>query len=150
MYKIVIVWDSFKHFENAIKEYEKRLWKNCEIIRLKPVKNWTDKQIIEAETKKVLEKIKNISWYKIVLNPQGKNFNTKEFYNFLESKKQNFWNIIFIIWWALGLDYEKIRENTNYEISLWKMTMPHILALLVLIEQLYRVEMIKKWTSYDK
>jgi 23S rRNA pseudoU1915 N3-methylase RlmH len=33
---------------------------------------------------------------------------------------------------------------------LWKMTMPHSLAFLVILEQIYRIEMIKKWTNYDK
>jgi hypothetical protein len=39
MYKIIIISDSNKHFEIPIKEYEKRLGKNLEIIKLKPQKN---------------------------------------------------------------------------------------------------------------
>jgi 23S rRNA pseudoU1915 N3-methylase RlmH len=36
------------------------------------------------------------------------------------------------------------------EINLWKMVLPHGLAILVLIEQIYRISMMKKWTSYHK
>jgi 23S rRNA (pseudouridine1915-N3)-methyltransferase len=150
MYKIIITWDSFKHFESPIKEYIKRLWKTCEIVKLKPVKNWSDSQIIEKETNNLIKFLEKQSWFKIVLNPLWKSFDTSSLYNFIEWKKQNFWNIVFIIWWALGLDYKNLKNHIDFEINLWELTMPHSLALLVLLEQIYRLEMIKKGTSYDK
>ncbi len=150
MYKILIVWDSFKHFEIPIKEYEKRLKKNIEIIKIKPIKKGTDKQIIDSETQELIKKLQNLKWFKIVLNPEWKSFNTKEFYDLIEQKKINFWNIIFVIWWALGIDYKKIKNFCDLELNLWKFTLPHILALVILLEQIYRIEMIKKGTSYNK
>ncbi len=150
MYKIVIISDSNKHFENSIKEYIKRLWKEIEIIKIKPIKNWTDNQIIEKETKELIKILEKQKGFKIVLNPFWENFDTKKFYNFIELKKQNFSNIIFIIGWALGLDYKKLKNFIDFEFSLWKLTMPHSLALLVLLEQIYRIVMIKKGTSYNK
>ena len=150
MIKILTLVDSFKHFEWAIKEYEKRLWKECEIIKLKPEKNWSDSQIIEKETDLLIKRLDKENWFKIVLNPNGKNFSTEEFYNFIEMKKTNHKNIIFVIGWALGINYEKLKWKIDYEINLWKMVLPHSLAVLVLIEQIYRVGMIKKWTSYHK
>ncbi|MBT3726750.1 hypothetical protein HOG21_03475 [bacterium] len=42
------------------------------------------------------------------------------------------------------MDYKNLQNQINYELNLGKMTMPHSLALLVLIEQVYRVDMIKK------
>ena len=150
MYKIIIISDSNKHFDSAIKEYEKRLGKNLEIIKIKPIKNGNDIQIIEKETGELIKKIKRINWFKIILNPNWKSFNTRTFYDFIENKKINYWNIIFIIWWALGLDYQKIKTNIDFELNLWEMTMPHSLALLVISEQIYRIEMMKKGTSYNK
>jgi 23S rRNA pseudoU1915 N3-methylase RlmH len=150
MYKILITSDSNKHFETAIKEYEKRLWKNIEIIKLKPVKNWRDSQIIEKETDNLIKILEKQKWFKVVLNPAWKSLNTEKLFNLIEEKKQKFSNIIFIIWWALWLDYSKLKNNIDFELNLWEMTMPHSLALLVLIEQIYRLEMIKKWTSYNK
>ena len=150
MYKIIITWDSFKHFESPIKEYIKRLWKTCEIVKLKPVKNWSNSQIIEKETNNLIKFLDKQAWFKIVLNPLWKSFDTSSLYNFIEWKKQNFWNIIFVIWWALGLDYKNLKNHIDFEINLWELTMPHSLALLVLLEQIYRLEMIKKGTSYDK
>ncbi len=147
MIKIIILADSYKHFEKAILEYEKRLGKQIEVVKLKPVKNWN---IIEKETDSIIKYLEKQNAYKIVLNPKGKNLSTKEFYDFIEKKKQTTKNIVFIIGGALWLDYEKLKNNIDYELNLWKMTMPHSLALLVLLEQIYRLEMIKKGTSYDK
>ena len=150
MIKILTLVDSFKHFETAIKEYEKRLWKDCEIIKLKPEKNGSDEQIISKETDLLIQKLEKEKGIKIVLNPKGKNFSTEEFYGFIEEKKQIHKNIIFVIWGALGIDYSKLKPHIDSEINLWKMVLPHSLAILVLIEQVYRVWMIKKWTSYHK
>ena len=150
MYKILITSDSNKHFDSAILEYVKRLWKICEIIKLKPVKNGTEKQIIEKETSEVIKKLEKFKWFKVVLNPVWKSLNTKKLFNLIEEKKQTNSNIIFIIGWANGLDYDYLKNYIDFNLNLWEMTMPHSLALLVIIEQIYRLEMIKKGTSYDK
>ncbi|MCP4523761.1 MAG: 23S rRNA (pseudouridine(1915)-N(3))-methyltransferase RlmH [Candidatus Gracilibacteria bacterium] len=150
MIKILTLVDSFKHFETAIQEYEKRLGKECEIIKLKPEKNGSDSQIIEKETDLLIKKLEKENGLKIVLNPNGKNFSTEEFYDFIENQKTNHKNIIFVIGGALGIDYKKLKNHVDYEINLGKMVLPHSLAILVLIEQIYRVSMIKKGTSYHK
>ena len=150
MYKIIITSDSNKHFESAIKEYEKRLWKGLEIIKLKPVKKGSDKQIIENETENLIKILEKQKGFKIILNPKWKNLNTEKLYNLVSEKKHIFPNIIFIIGWALWIDYNNLRNHINFELNLWEMTMPHSLALLVIIEQIYRLEMIEKGTSYNK
>ena len=106
--------------------------------------------LIEKETIELIKKLEKISGFKIVLNPIWKSFTTKKFYDFIEQKKIINWNIIFIIWWALGLDYKKLEKYVDFSLNLWEMTMPHSLVLLVILEQIYRLEMIKKGTSYDK
>jgi 23S rRNA pseudoU1915 N3-methylase RlmH len=150
MYKVIIISDSNKHFDNAIGEYTKRLWKNCDIIKIKPIKNGTEKQIIEKETSFLIEKLDKLKGFKIVLNPIWKSLNTKKLFNMIEEKKHNFPDIIFIVGWANWLDYGSLKGKVDFSLNLWEMTMPHSLALLVIMEQIYRLEMIKKWTSYDK
>ena len=150
MIKIYIFADSYKIYEKAIWEYEKRLWKNIKIEKIKPFKNINTDLVIQKETeilKWVLEKEK---WFKIILSPEWKKFNTQKFYKYIEDKKQNFWNINFFIWWANWLDYKNLKNYADLELSLSDFTLPHSLALLVLIEQIYRLSMIKKGTSYDK
>ena len=147
MIKIISFVDSFKHYSEPIKEFQKRLWKEIELIKLKPIKNWN---VIEKETDILVDLLSKENWFKIVLNPNWKNLSTEEFYDLLESKKQNYKNIIFIIWGANWIEYSKIKHLVDFELNFWKMIMPHILILLVLIEQVYRISMIKKWTSYHK
>ena len=147
MIKIISFVDSFKHYSEPIKEFQKRMWKEIELIKLKPIKNWN---IIEKETDILVDLLSKENWFKIVLNPNWKNLSTEEFYDLLEDKKQNYKNIIFIIWGANWIEYSKIKHLVDFELNFWKMIMPHILILLVLIEQIYRISMIKKWTSYHK
>ena len=150
MYKIIITSDSNKHFDSAISEYVKRLWKTCDIIKLRPVKNGSEKQIIEKETLNLIKILEKQKWFKIVLNPVWKSLNTKKLYNLVSEKNHIFPDIIFIIGWANWINYSELQKHINFDLNLWEMTMPHWLALLVIIEQIYRLEMIKKGTSYDK
>lgn len=150
MIKIYIFANSYKIYEKAIWEYEKRLGSILKIEKLKPFKNTNSTLVIEKETevlKKVLEKTK---WYKIILSPEWKRFNTDKFYDFIENKKQNYWDINFFIGWANWLNYKSLKQFSDLELSLSDFTLPHSLALVVLIEQIYRLSMIKKWTSYNK
>lgn len=150
MIKIYIFADSYKIYDTAIQEYQKRLWKQLDIIILKPFKNKDPQLVITKETDILQEILKKNNGYKIILSPQWKTFTTDKFYNFIENKKQHFWNINFYIWWANGLDYKKLQSVSDYELSLSDFTLPHSLALLVLVEQIYRLSMIKKWSRYDK
>ncbi len=147
MIKIISFIDSFKHYEQPLKEFEKRLWRDVEIVKLKPIKNW---DIIKKETLFLKELLIKENWFKIILNPNWKNLSTEEFYDLVELKKMNYKNIIFIIWGANWINYSEIRYLVDFELNFWKMIMPHILILLVLVEQIYRISMIKKWTSYHK
>jgi 23S rRNA (pseudouridine1915-N3)-methyltransferase len=150
MIKIYIFADSYKIYEKAIWEYEKRLWKYFKIEKLKPFKNTNSTLVIEKETeilKNFLEKEKS---FKIILSIEWKKFNTDNFYKYIEEKKQNVWNISFFVWWANWLDYKKLYNYSDLQLSLSDFTLPHSLALLILVEQIYRLSMIKKGTSYDK
>ena len=148
MYKIIFFADSYKHFEISIKEYEKRLWKSIEIIKLKPSKKKDEISIIEDETNILNEKLKDLSWYKILLYITWEIFSTEKLFKIIEAKKQNFWNIVFIIGWAYWVNIEKLKDKIDLKFSFSPLTFPHSLAYLILLEQIYRIEMIKKWSSY--
>jgi len=150
MIKIYIYADSYKHFETAIKEYEKRLWKKLQIIKLKPSKNSNSDMVIKEETADISKILEKEKWYKVVLNPEWEIYNTAEFVEIIEEWKMKFWNIIFCIWWAYGFDYTKLSWKFDLMLSFWNITMPHSLALLVLTEQVYRAYMIEKGSGYHK
>jgi len=150
MIKIYIFADSYKHFDIAIKEYEKRLWKKLQIIKLKPSKNSNSDMVIKEETSEISKILEKEKWYKVVLNPEGEIYDTPEFVEVIENWKMKFWNVIFCIWWAFGFDYMKLSWKFDLMLSFWNVTMPHSLALLVLTEQVYRAYMIKKGSGYHK
>lgn len=148
MIKIVSFVDSFKHYEEPIKEFQKRLWKSIDFIKLKPSKRKESQEIIKEESlelSKVLEKQK---WYKVLLYIESKQLNTHDFYELIESKQMLFSDIIFIIGWAYWVDYEIIKKNIDLKLSFSPMTFPHSQAIMMLYEQIYRASCIKKWSSY--
>lgn len=148
MYRIILFSDSYKHFELAIKEYEKRLGKDIEIIKLKPSKRKTEFEIIDEETSILKEKLEKMKWYKILLFIEGNNISTENLHKLTEKNKQNYSDIIFVIGWAYGVNLEKIKDFIDYKLSFSPMTFPHSMAYLILLEQIYRIEMIKKWSWY--
>lgn len=150
MIKIYIFADSHKHFSEAISEYKKRLGKQVEVIELKPVKKWTSEQIILFETKILQEKLDSQQGYKIILSPTGKNISTEKFWEIIEIQKNSGNKIILAIGWANGLNYSPLKGIVDVELSLWKMILPHSLALMVILEQIYRCSEIEKWSGYHK
>ena len=150
MIKVYIFADSHKHFKEAISEYMKRLWKQLELIELKPIKKWTPEQVILSETNILKEKLSKESGYKVILSPNWRNISTEEFSELIE-KSKNSWNkMILAIWWANGLDYTILKDCVDLELSLWKMVLPHSLALTVLLEQIYRCSEIERGSGYHK
>jgi 23S rRNA (pseudouridine1915-N3)-methyltransferase len=70
-----------------------------------------------------------------------------EFYKFIEKEKQKQTDIIFLIWWAYGVT-DQIKKSFDLSLSLSSMTFPHSMALLLLVEQLYRVQSISQGKKY--
>ncbi|RKW23117.1 23S rRNA (pseudouridine(1915)-N(3))-methyltransferase RlmH [Candidatus Gracilibacteria bacterium] len=148
MIKIIAFVDSFKHYNEPILEFQKRLGKTIDFIKLKPSKKKEISEIIAEETdilKKYLEKIKG---FKILLFINGKTLDSVSFSEFIEEKQVQFSDIVFIIGGAFGVDFEKISENIDFKFSFGPMTFPHFQAILMLFEQIYRAQTIKKGSSY--
>jgi len=150
MIKIYIFADSHKHFSSAVDEYKKRLWKQIEILELKPVKKGTPEQIILAESKILNDRLQWEHGYKIVLSPTWKNISTEELRNLIETQKNSGKKIILAIGGANGLDYSLLKHSINQELSLGKMILPHSLAFTVLLEQIYRCSEIERGSGYHK
>lgn len=148
MIKIYIVWDSFKHFQTPIDEYLKRFWKKVKIIKIKPSKSWTKEQIIEKDTKNLNKILQKSQDFNVLLSLNWTQFSSEEIAYKIISKNLNLWKpISFFIWWAFWLDEEKL-VNVDLKISLWKITLPHWLALLILLEQIYRSFQILEGKDY--
>src|ERR1700677_2339951 len=71
----------------------------------------------------------------VALDPTGKDLTSEKLSEFIEKMKDAGRSIVFVIGGAYGLD-SKIKDDADLVLSLSKMTMPHLLAKLVLIEQI--------------
>lgn len=146
-----------KYLKQAIDEYSKRLSRYCklDIIELPDEKtpdNASEKeeaQIKEKEGKAILSKIKDNS-YVVAMDLKGKQLTSEELSSLVErcGVKGNS-NIVFVIGGSLGLSDEVIKR-ADYKICFSKMTFPHQLFRVMLLEQVYRAFRIMKNEPYHK
>jgi 23S rRNA (pseudouridine1915-N3)-methyltransferase len=74
----------------------------------------------------------------VLLASGGKEFDSIEFSHFLEERRQSGRDLCFVVGGPRGLDL----ESCDMKLSLGRMTLPHQLARVVLLEQLYRANKI--------
>lgn len=85
----------------------------------------------------------------ITLDPRGKMMSSEKFAQLIQKNFEEARNITFIIGGAYGLAKNLIQE-ADLVLSLSDMTMPHLLAKLILIEQIYRAQTILENHPYHK
>jgi len=143
------------YLKDAIAEYSKRLSRFCNlnIIELQDEKlpeKLNDSVINEVKNKecnKMLQSIKKDS-YVICLDLKGKEFSSEEFSKRIENVALNFnSSITFVIGGTLGLN-EEILSLSSEKICFSKMTFPHQLIRVFLLEQLFRAFKISNNETY--
>ena len=139
-----------KYFVDAINEYKKRISKytKLEIIELQDYDNPNKEIVLEKEKELILNNI-NPKDYIITLEIEGNTLDSIEFANKLDKTFQINSNITFIIGGSYGLS-NSIKELSNYKLSFSKMTFPHQLFRVILLEQIYRSYRILNNESYHK
>ena len=137
--KIIAVGKIKKNWINeGIKEYYKRL-RNLEIIEIKDSN-------INKEGDKIMNLIKSNEKL-IVLSEEGENLSSIKLANLIQNEM--FSSFIFAIGSAEGVS-ENLKKSAYKILSLSKMTFPHELARLLLIEQIYRANTIMNNQKYHK
>ena len=146
-----------KYLKQAIDEYSKRLSRYCklEVIELPDEKtpdNASEKeeqQIKEKEGRLILSKIKDNS-YVVAMDLKGKQITSEEFASFISNcGVTGNSNIVFIIGGSLGLS-EGVIKRANDKLCFSKMTFPHQLFRVMLLEQVYRGFRITNNEPYHK
>lgn len=84
----------------------------------------------------------------ILLDERGKSMKTIEFADMLEDAKNESQDLIFIIGGSYGVDLEVFSQIPHQTLKISDFVMPHSLALLVLLEQIYRANEIMKGSGY--
>ena len=146
-----------KYLRDACDEYKKRLstLSKLNIIELSPERlsdNPSQKEIDEAlknEGKAIVDKIPKDAFI-VTMCIEGKQFSSPELSQKLEdaavSGKSN---AVFIIGGSFGLS-EDVKSKSQLRLSMSKMTFPHQLARVMLLEQLYRGFKINEGSAYHK
>ncbi len=148
MITIFAVTDGFKHFGEAVKEYEKRIQKFATIKYIKPISHTNSEYIKVKETLCIIDMLKKMKWRAILLDERGKGMKTSEFTEMIEESKNSSENLIFIIGGSYWVDLELMNEIPHRLLHISDFVMPHSLALLVLAEQVYRAHEILKGSGY--
>ncbi|WP_027625417.1 23S rRNA (pseudouridine(1915)-N(3))-methyltransferase RlmH [Clostridium lundense] len=146
-----------KFLRAAIEEYSKRLTRYCkldiiEVSDEKTPENASEKEellIKEKEGEKILKNIKD-NFFVIALAIDGKMFSSEELANFIQAQGINGnSNLAFVIGGSLGLSSD-VLNRANYKLSFSKMTFPHQLMRVILLEQIYRGFRINSGEPYHK
>jgi 23S rRNA (pseudouridine1915-N3)-methyltransferase len=129
--KITIVTVGSPHLsfaKDGIKEYLKRIsrFSDIEMIHVKEDKKTSEKILKICEKKFV-----------VILDEKGKQFSSQGLADFLEQKKNQSQNLCFVIGGPDG-HLSEIKERADYIWSLSKLTFPHDVAIMLLVETLYR------------
>lgn len=145
-----------KFIKEGQEEYLKRLSKYAKISFVslveEPLPNHPSKQQIEKalkiEADRALKQIKEDELLFLV-DIHQKNPTTQEFANELEKRMKNNGNLVFLVGSSYGLD-DSLRKRANYSFSLGNMTYTHYMAMLLVIEQVYRSFKLIRGENYDK
>ena len=146
-----------KYLEDAIAEYSKRLSRYCklEIIQVADEKTpdraseVVETQIKDKEGERLLSHIKDTA-YVVALAIEGKMISSEELAELIDGLGvRGESHIQFVIGGSLGLS-KKVLERADYKLSFSRITFPHQLMRVILLEQIYRSYRIVNGEPYHK
>ncbi|MBQ8909355.1 MAG: 23S rRNA (pseudouridine(1915)-N(3))-methyltransferase RlmH [Clostridia bacterium] len=138
-----------KFWQEASKEYEKRLTKFCKVKIT---------ELAEQNKYENIEKIKEVEGEDILKHIEGKAFlldiggvqySSEEYARVIETSSFSVSTITLVIGGSYGVS-EKVKQAIKDKISFGKATYPHNLARIILLEQTYRAFMINGGGKYHK
>ena len=146
-----------KFYLTAAAEYEKRLKGYCsfKIIELPEHRLPEDPSPAEIqagldkEAELIFQKIPKGAWL-CIFTPEGKILSSEEFAGKLKDvKNSGKSSACFLIGSSFGIS-QKVKDKADFKLSMGKMTFPHHLARIMVLEQIYRAEAIQAGSKYHK
>ena len=146
-----------KYLKDGIAEYSKRIsrFATVEMVELADEKtpdrasDSENAKILDVEGNRILSKIGEREFV-VVLAIEGKTLSSEEFSKQLEQASINGSSTLtFVIGGSLGLSKE-VKKRANLSVSFGRLTLPHQLMRLVLVEQIYRAFTIQQGSPYHK
>ncbi len=146
-----------KYLKEAVAEYVKRLSAYCKLEIVEVTDERTPEQrsdhmtrvILSTEAERILKHVKDDAFL-ITLEIDGKALSSEEFASKLESLAvSGNSHVMFVIGGSLGLG-EEVRKRSDFALSFSKLTFPHQLMRVILLEQIYRGFRIIAGAPYHK
>ena len=145
-----------QYWRDACAEYMKRLGAYCkpEIVEVAEEKLPSaasaadEKKVVEAEGRKLLEKIAKGD-YVIALDIKGKELSSEEVALRIQEISFESSSLVFVIGGSLGLS-DEVKRRADGSLSFGRITLPHQLARVVALEQIYRAFKINAGETYHK
>lgn len=136
------------------KEYLKRMTPPFEVIieelGLSEPSSMSSEELQKREAKEILKRLEKEKGYIVALDENAKTLDTPEFAKFIDGNlNSGIRKLIFLIGGPIGF-HSSVKERADRSISLSRLTFPHHLARLILVEQIYRASTIIKGTGYHK
>ena len=134
-------------------EYKQRLGKEIKLelqeLGIESPTSMSESEVKEREADQLLKKIDQFD-YVVVLDETGKGISSVEFSKLIDSRMQSGTRHLgFIIGGSFGFS-ERVRQAADSVISLSRLTFPHQIARLILVEQIYRAHTLMRGVRYHK
>ena len=138
-----------KFWSEAEKEYLKRLSRFCKVV-VKEVEEQNKYEVVDkiisVEGEKILSALEGKS---ILLDIQGKELTSEQFASKIKDISLKSSRITFVIGGSYGVSSD-VKRKIEDKVSFGKVTYPHNLARIILLEQIYRAFMINSNSKYHK
>lgn len=142
-FRIIAVGKLPAEYIEASKHLTTMLGRDVDVIEILSKKNTK-----EHESELILEKV-NPKGFTILLDVKGSKFSSEKLADLIQKRIESHGNINFIIGGAFGVT-EEVKNRADISLSFSDMTFPHMLARIMLLEQLYRGLAINSGHPYHK
>ncbi len=130
------------YLRDACTEYRKRLSRFCKL----DIKELPERRSPKEEAEDILKELRG---YTVVLAIEGKMRSSEELSADMKAVFDRGGEMTFVIGSSCGLD-QSVKERADLLLSFSKMTFPHQLFRVLLLEQIYRAFMIQSGAEYHK
>ena len=145
-----------KYCKDGCEEYGKRLSGLCKLrvtelpeVKLLGEGEAAERRVVKAESERILAHLGRSRAAVVALCVEGRELTSPELAGYLADAAQHVPEIAFVVGGSLGLS-DALKQSAALRLSMSRMTLPHQLARLVLLEQLYRACAINANIKYHK
>lgn len=142
------------YLRDAIAEYSKRIsrFANVEIVEVDECLGkgmLSDAEIVKIKQTEGERLLQKVDGYVVAMDIDGKQLSSEQLSNLIAVQKQRHSTFTFVIGGSNGLS-DEVKAKADLRLSFGKITLPHQLFRVILLEQVYRACCIENNISYHK